>query len=75
VNESSGITERDGVTEPGGMAEPGGLIVALLAQGYSAIDAAIHGSLALAAAAEAYEGADYAMLASDLIDQVAVLGR
>jgi len=52
-----------------------GLIVALLAQGYSAIDAAIHGSLALAAAAEAYEGADYAMLASDLIDQVAVLGR
>lgn len=47
-----------------------GLIVALLAQGYSAIDAAIHGSLALTAAAESYSGSDFAMLPADLIEQV-----
>jgi len=47
-----------------------GLIVALLAQGYSAIDAAIQGSLALAAAAERYTGSSYAMLPEDLIEQI-----
>ena len=47
-----------------------GLIVALLAQGYSAIDAAIQGSLVLTTAAEQYTGASYAMLPEDLIEQV-----
>jgi len=50
-----------------------GLIVALLAQGYSAIDAALQGSLVLTAAAEAYEGASYAMLPTDMIAQIAGL--
>ncbi len=50
-----------------------GLIVALLAQGYSGVDAAIQGSLALTAAAEKYAGADYAMLPTDLIENVANL--
>ena len=50
-----------------------GLIVSLLAQGYPAIDAAIQGSLALAAAAKNYRGSSYAMLATDLIDEVAQL--
>jgi len=48
-----------------------GLIVALLAQGYEALDAAIQGSLALALAARKYEGADYSMLPTDLIEKVA----
>jgi len=50
-----------------------GLILGLLAQGYSGIDAAIHGSLALAKASEQYAGSDYAMLPTDLIDQISVL--
>ena len=50
-----------------------GLIVSLLAQGYPAIDAAIQGSLALAIAAQNYQGSSYAMLATDLIDEVAKL--
>jgi len=50
-----------------------GLIVALLAQGYSAIDAAIQGSLVLTAAAARYEGASYAMLPEDLIAQITQL--
>jgi hydroxyethylthiazole kinase-like uncharacterized protein yjeF len=45
-----------------------GLIVALMAQGYSGLDAAIQGSLALTQAATQYAGADYAMLPMDLID-------
>jgi len=52
-----------------------GLIVALLAQGYSAIDAALQASLVLTAAAERYEGASYAMLPTDLIDEIARLER
>jgi hydroxyethylthiazole kinase-like uncharacterized protein yjeF len=52
-----------------------GLIVSLLAQGYDAVDAAIQGSLALTAAAEQYDGASYAMLPTDLIDQVAILEK
>jgi len=47
-----------------------GLIVALLAQGYTSLDAAIQGSLALTTAAAAYKGADYAMLSEDLIGNV-----
>ena len=50
-----------------------GLIAALLAQGYSGIEAAIHGSLALTQAAARYQGASYAMLPTDLIDAVATL--
>ena len=50
-----------------------GLIVSLLAQGYSGIDAAIHGSLALTQATARYSGASYAMLPTDIIDGVAML--
>jgi hydroxyethylthiazole kinase-like uncharacterized protein yjeF len=50
-----------------------GLIVSLLAQGYSGIDAAIQGSLALTLAARNYRGASYAMLPTDIIDEVAKL--
>ena len=52
-----------------------GLVVALLAQGYEALDAAIQGSLALALAARSYDGADYSMLSTDLIDALAWLDR
>jgi len=48
-----------------------GMIVALMAQGYSGLDAAIQGSLALTRAAEAYGGASYAMVPTDLIDALA----
>ncbi len=50
-----------------------GLIVALLAQGNTGLDAAIQGSLALTLAAEKYRGASYAMLPTDLIDEIARL--
>ena len=52
-----------------------GLIVSLLAQGYDAVDAAIQGSLVLTAAAEKYEGASYAMLSTDLIEEIAALEK
>jgi NAD(P)H-hydrate repair Nnr-like enzyme with NAD(P)H-hydrate dehydratase domain len=45
-----------------------GLIVSLLAQGCSGIEAAIQGSLALTLAAQQYSGASYAMLPTDIID-------
>ncbi len=50
-----------------------GLIVSLLAQGYTSIDAAIQGSLALAIASNHYAGASYAVLATDIIEEVAKL--
>ena len=50
-----------------------GLIVSLLTQGYTGVEAAIQGSLALVIAAHNYEGATYAMLATDIIDEVAKL--
>lgn len=50
-----------------------GLIVSLLAQGYSAIDAALQASLALVTAANAYDGSSYAMLPTDVIAEVAKL--
>jgi NAD(P)H-hydrate repair Nnr-like enzyme with NAD(P)H-hydrate dehydratase domain len=50
-----------------------GLIVSLLAQGYTAIDAAIQSSLALVIAANHYKGSSYAMLSTDLIDEIARL--
>jgi hydroxyethylthiazole kinase-like uncharacterized protein yjeF len=50
-----------------------GLIVSLLAQGYTGVEAAIQGSLALVMAANNYKGASYAMLPTDVIDEVARL--
>jgi len=50
-----------------------GLIVSLLAQGYSGIEAAIQGSLALTLAAQHYNGASYAMLPTDMIEALAFL--
>jgi len=50
-----------------------GLIVSLLAQGYTAIEAAIQGSLALVIAANHYKGSSYAMLSTDLIDEIGKL--
>ena len=47
-----------------------GLIVSLLAQGYPAIEAAKQASLALVLAANSYSGASYAMLPTDIIDEV-----
>ena len=50
-----------------------GLIVSLLAQGYTGMEAAIQGSLALVMAANNYRGTSYAMLSTDIIDEVAKL--
>ncbi len=50
-----------------------GLIVALLAQGYTGLEAAIQASLALVTAANNYKGSSYAMLPTDIIDEVARL--
>lgn len=50
-----------------------GLIVALLAQGYTGIDASIQASLALVMAANNYKGASYAMLPTDIIEEIALL--
>lgn len=50
-----------------------GLIVSLLAQGYTGIEAAIHGSLALAMAAEQCTLSSFAMLPTDLIEQIGTL--
>jgi hydroxyethylthiazole kinase-like uncharacterized protein yjeF len=47
-----------------------GLIGALLAQGYDILTATIQGSLALTAGANAYKGASYAMLPTDLIEEI-----
>jgi len=50
-----------------------GLIVSLLAQGCTAIDAAIQGSLALVIAANHYKGSSYAMLSTDLVQEISLL--
>lgn len=47
-----------------------GLIASLLAQGYDALHSAIHGSLALTMAAKNFSGSSYAMLPTDLIDEI-----
>jgi len=47
-----------------------GLIGALLAQGYSPLDAAIHGSLAHVKLALAYKGNDFSLTPDDLIDEI-----
>ncbi len=48
-----------------------GLIAALLAQNYSALDAAINGSLALTLNSKKYSGANYSLIPLDIIDLVA----
>jgi hydroxyethylthiazole kinase-like uncharacterized protein yjeF len=50
-----------------------GLIVSLLAQGYTGMDAAIQASLALTMAAKNYKGASYSMLATDIIEEITLL--
>jgi len=50
-----------------------GLIVSLLAQGYTGINAAIQASLALAIAAKNYERASYSMLATDIVEEITLL--
>ena len=52
-----------------------GLIVSLLAQGYTALDATIQGSLALVIASNNYAGASYALLPTDIIDVLSHLER
>lgn len=52
-----------------------GLIGGLLTQGWDALDAAIHGSLALTLGAKNYQGSSYAMLPTDIIDEVGLLER
>ena len=47
-----------------------GLIAGLLAQGYEALEATIQGSLALTAGAKAYTGSSYALLPTDLIEEI-----
>ena len=47
-----------------------GLIASLLAQGYSSIESAIHGSLAHTLASNQYEGNDYSLTPSSLIKQL-----
>jgi hydroxyethylthiazole kinase-like uncharacterized protein yjeF len=50
-----------------------GLIGGLLAQGWSGINASIHGSLAMTASAKKYKGNSYAMLPTDLINNLEIL--
>jgi hydroxyethylthiazole kinase-like uncharacterized protein yjeF len=50
-----------------------GLIAGLLAQGYEALEATVQGSLALTAGAKAYEGSSYAMLPTDIIEEIGKL--
>jgi len=52
-----------------------GLIGGLLAQGWDALDAAIHGSLALTAGAKNYKGNSYAMLPTDIIEEIGKLEK
>ncbi len=49
-----------------------GLISALLAQGYTPLESAISGSLALAKTAKLYNGTSYSMIATDLIDNLSL---
>ena len=50
-----------------------GLIGSLLAQGYDGLEASIQATLAFTSASKAYAGSSYAMLATDLIDEVGKL--
>ena len=50
-----------------------GLIGSLLAQGATPLEATVQGSLALTASAKAYDGSSYAMLPTDLIEEIGKL--
>jgi len=50
-----------------------GLIGALLAQGYEGLEATIQATLAFTSAAKAYDGSSYALLPTDIIDEVGKL--
>ncbi len=50
-----------------------GLIASLLAQGYSAIDSAINGSLALALASNRFKGNNYSITPLDIIEELRFL--
>ncbi|MFK5975866.1 MAG: NAD(P)H-hydrate dehydratase [Sulfurovum sp.] len=50
-----------------------GLIGALLAQGYTSLEATIQASLAFTTCGEAYKGSSYALLPTDLIEEVGKL--
>ncbi len=52
-----------------------GLIGSLLAQGYDGLEATIQATLALTAGAKAYCGNDYAMLPTDLIEEIGKLEK
>ena len=52
-----------------------GLIGSLLAQGYSPIDSAINGSLAHTMASNIYDGADYSLTPTNLIEQLKHLNK
>jgi hydroxyethylthiazole kinase-like uncharacterized protein yjeF len=52
-----------------------GLIGSLLAQGKSPLNSTIQGSLALTAGAKAYKGSSYAMLPTDLIEEIGRLEK
>ncbi len=47
-----------------------GVIASLLAQGYTPLEAAKNGAMAIAFAAAAYKGADYSLTIEDLIDEL-----
>ena len=50
-----------------------GLIGALLAQGHDGLEATIQASLAFTSAAKAYDGSSYAMLPTDIIEEIGKL--
>ena len=52
-----------------------GLIGALLAQGYDSLPATIQATLAFTTAAKAYEGSSYAMLPTDIIEEIGKLEK
>jgi len=52
-----------------------GLVGALLAQGYDALEATIQSSLAFTTASKAYDGASYAMLPTDIIEEIGKLEK
>ncbi|CAA6802805.1 MAG: NAD(P)HX epimerase / NAD(P)HX dehydratase [uncultured Sulfurovum sp.] len=52
-----------------------GLIAALLTQGYDGLEATIQASLAFTTAAKAYGGSSYAMLPTDLIEEISKLEK
>ena len=52
-----------------------GLIGALLAQGYEGLEGSIQASLAFTSGAKAYDGATYAMLPTDLIEEIGKLEK